>query len=681
MTGRSRSILVTGSSGYVGAVVVPLLLEAGYSVTRSDTGWFNDAVTGSDFSLLDKKRLEHFDIVIHLAGVSDDKLSNAFPDEAYRSNHTATAAFASRCKAAGVKRFILASSAAVYGNTSGAATEDHKTNPETHYSRSKLAAEQALLADCCENFTAVCLRFGSAYGFSPSPREDLVLNRLTLNAIEQGEIRLATDGRCYRPFLHINDMVAAIAHAATNNKVGLTHGIYNVSHPQGNLRVEQAVILLAKATGATVLDAVDKPDPRCYQIDSTRFVDTGFEFQWPLDKGLALLNSQMRSYQPIAQPDRVGTLAKQLSTDKENSDQIPSISPSRLPENAQAFYLNDINQITQQSRYRLAGGFCTAASERLKKAYSATADHDVLMMRSGTDALVRALQVLDLGVNSKIAMPDQCFHAVATAALTIGATPVFIDVRADDFNLDAEKLARAFESESIDAVIAVDNYGTPADWAAIAAVARSHKVPFIIDACESLGASRANQSALDHADIVVLSFSFTKPIHAAGMGGALIAKRHLTEIIETRQSMLYRQIRLPEINAAYLVRAWDQLQENIDHLRRIYTHYQQAAEMNNCSAQKEYGISTRIHAPFLVPVDWSDELRDQLVTQLGSKGVMAATQFACQAELLEQGVPCPVSANIATRVVTLPSGGGLAMADAERAAEVFAMEVARINGR
>jgi len=487
-----------------------------------------------------------------------------------------------------------------------------------------------------QQFSVACLRFGSAYGDSPEPREDLVLNRLAKRAIASGEIGLFSDGKSYRPFVHVDDIAAALVHAVACTDLTSSHNIFNVSHPQGNLSVGRAVEILAKASDANLLEPHDKPDPRSYQLNTDRFIATGFTYQWPIDKGLGLLVRQLK-YQSTIEPeqDRVKKLGSVFDAEGQSpTGHIASVSPSTLNNHSTAGYLSDVSSIIQRSSYRLAGAHSCTAAELLLREYQASDTRHALTFRSGTDALTRALQVLGVKAGSTVAMPDQCFHAVAVSVLSLGAKPVLIDTRADDFNLDAQALDKTLANQAVDCVIAVDNYGTPADWQSLAAVGRKYNVPLIVDACESLGARRHKQQVMESADVVVVSFSFTKPIHAAGMGGALIANRALTKIIETDETYLYRQLRLPEINAAYLVNAWKELHTNINHLRDIYATYNEVIQRYGFTAQKEYGISTRIHAPFLTPKGWSTQDRDQLIEIIGKSGISVAKQFACQSQLL-----------------------------------------------
>ena len=227
------------------------------------------------------------------------------------------------------------------------------------------------------------------------------------------------------------------------------------------------------------------------------------------------------------------------------------------------------------------------------------------------------------------------------------------------------------EAGGVTAVVAVDNYGTPADWTSLGEACRTARVPLILDACESLGARRSEGPAVADADLIAVSFSFTKPVHAAGMGGALIGPAALINAAASDPRHLVRQTMLPEVNAAYLVRAWPRLADNIARLRENYSCYQEVLEPLGFRPQVEYGTSTRLHAPFLIPVDapWR---RDEFLEALNTAGVGAAAQFPSQSNLLGMGSTCPTAADIAARVVSLPSGAGLGAGDAPRVANLVA---------
>ena len=158
-------VLVTGHTGYIGAVMVPMLLEAKHEVTGLDTDFF----AGCDFNggLVDVPAvrkdirdvavadLKGFDAVIHLAALSNDPLSDLNPECTYDINHRASVRLAELAKAAGVPRFLFSSSCSLYGMSPGAdyLTEDASFNPVTPYGESKVLVERDVSGLADDNFS------------------------------------------------------------------------------------------------------------------------------------------------------------------------------------------------------------------------------------------------------------------------------------------------------------------------------------------------------------------------------------------------------------------------------------------------------------------------------------------------------------------------------------------------
>lgn len=672
--GRPLNVLVTGHRGFLGSVLVSSLIESGHDVVGVDAGWFRPGVQQDAYDLTTRD-LEAYDAVVHLAGFSDDQLAAAHPDAARASNTYQTAAFAGRCAAAGVGRFILASSAAVYGSSPYPVSEVADTTPLSVYSASKLAAEAAIEALARPGFTPVVLRFGSGFGWSPAPRFDLLVNKLTLVGLREGRIGLHSDGSSHRPFVHVVDMARAVAHVLKADLGGEGPHRFNVVHPEGNRTAGEVVELVAAAVGA-VLDPPGRlRDARDYQLDPTALLATGFGFRWPLERGITSLARHLRheGTEDPAPWDRVARLDPRLVVDvgaegPGSRRHIPLVSPALLDLGANQAFLGEVATITETSRYRVTGGATDRAGELVGAAFDLAAHQRALLLRSGTDALTRALQLSGVDAGDRVVVPDHAFHAVVATVRSIGAVPVFADIDPFDFNVTPDAVARLLAgNDRVAAVVAVDNYGTPADWAGLARVCRAAAVPLVVDACESLGSSRPDASVAACADLVAVSFSFTKPVHAAGMGGALLGPIDRLDELAAEPGWLVRQAMLPELNAAYLVRAWPDLPRNLQRLRAHYEVYRRELEPLGFMAQGERGFSTRIHAPFLLPVGspWS---RDAFLAALADEGVGAAAQFPSQSRLFGLNADCPVSADVDARVVSLPSGAGLAPELAKQAA-------------
>ncbi len=334
---------------------------------------------------------------------------------------------------------------------------------------------------------------------------------------------------------------------------------------------------------------------------------------------------------------------------------IPLVSPSRPTDNQRTRYVGAVHSILAASRYRVGDGAARDVEQLLGAELELPASWGVAALRSGTDSLIRALRLVGVGPGRTVVVPDNAFHAVAASVLSVGAEPVFADVDPAAWNLSPSAVAEILETTPVHAVVAVDNYGTPAPLAELAHVVKSRGIPLILDACESLGAERPNASVV-LADAIVVSFSFTKPIHAVGMGGALAAPQELVSRCWHEAALLSSQFRMPEMNAAFLIETWDDLGQNVDRLRDIYARYTEALRPSGFEPQHEADRSTRIHAPFLAPPGLRG---DELVAALAARDIESRSMFRSQSRLFDMGSPPSVAAEVDQRILCLPSGVGL----------------------
>lgn len=216
-----RTVLVTGGAGYVGAVLVPKLLERGYNVKVLDLLIFgenvlNGAGNNSRLQIIkgdirDKellaRTLKGCDAVIHLACISNDPSFELNPSVSRSINYEAFEPLVKISKERGVRRFIYASTSSVYGVSSAKnVTEDHPLVPLTDYNKYKALCEPILLNEQSPDFTTVIIRPATICGYSPRQRLDLTVNILTNHAVNNGCITVF-GGQQMRPNIHIEDIV------------------------------------------------------------------------------------------------------------------------------------------------------------------------------------------------------------------------------------------------------------------------------------------------------------------------------------------------------------------------------------------------------------------------------------------------------------------------------------------
>lgn len=238
-----RKVLVTGGAGYVGAVLVPRLLNAGYLVTVVDLYLYGDVlrdckgnpglkeVKGDirDLELL-KRELKGVDAVIHLACISNDPSYELNPELGKSINYDAFLPLVRASKENGVKRFIYASSSSVYGvKDIPNVTEDVELEPLTDYSKYKALCEGILLKEQTGDFVCLIVRPATVCGYSPRLRLDLTVNILTNHAVNNRMIKVF-GGEQKRPNLHIEDMADFYIQALKWPSEKIAGKIYNVGY-------------------------------------------------------------------------------------------------------------------------------------------------------------------------------------------------------------------------------------------------------------------------------------------------------------------------------------------------------------------------------------------------------------------------------------------------------------------
>jgi nucleoside-diphosphate-sugar epimerase len=228
-----KNILLAGGAGYIGTELCKRLLRLDYQITVIDDLWFGNNLDPAikliqkDIFKVNYKDLEGFDIVIFLAGVSNDPMAEFSPSENFIQNAACPAYLSYESKRAGVKRFIYASSCSVYGYTVDELyDESSPTTCAYPYGISKLQGENGVMQLADEQFSVISLRQGTVCGYSDRMRFDLVVNTMFKNALMHGEITV-NNPSIWRPIFHIQDACSAYIRAiqAPDN----ISGVFNVA--------------------------------------------------------------------------------------------------------------------------------------------------------------------------------------------------------------------------------------------------------------------------------------------------------------------------------------------------------------------------------------------------------------------------------------------------------------------
>jgi len=235
-------LLIAGGAGYLGSALIPKLLERQYTVDVVDLFWFGNhlppetGVVNADIFSLQVADLDGYDQVVFLAGLSNDPMAEYSPSKNFVFNAAAPAFLAYMAKKAGARRFVYASSCSVYGYTENELYDETKPVSSVYpYGISKLQGEQAVMNLADDNFSVIALRKGTASGYSPRMRLDLIINTMFAHAIRDGEITVHNPS-IWRPIISIEDAATAYVRAIEANE--RISGIFNVA--SGNYTVGEA---------------------------------------------------------------------------------------------------------------------------------------------------------------------------------------------------------------------------------------------------------------------------------------------------------------------------------------------------------------------------------------------------------------------------------------------------------
>jgi nucleoside-diphosphate-sugar epimerase len=286
---KLRKVLVTGGAGYVGSVLVPQLLRQGYSVRVLDLYLFGEHVLDlvrndpnleqvrgdiRDLAVV-RRAVKGCDAVVHLACISNDPSFDLDPSLGRSINFEAFEPLVALSKAAGVRRFVYASSSSVYGVSEVPdVTENHPLIPLTDYSKYKAQCEPILFARQSSQFTTVVVRPATVCGFSPRQRLDLTVNILTNLAVNTGRITVF-GGSQMRPNIHIADMVdlyLLLLRAPDEVIAGQVFNAGYQNHTVADIAETVRQVVQEEMAGRDLVEIVTTPtdDLRSYHISSDK---------------------------------------------------------------------------------------------------------------------------------------------------------------------------------------------------------------------------------------------------------------------------------------------------------------------------------------------------------------------------------------------------------------------------
>lgn len=301
-------VFVTGGTGYIGRVLVPMLVGKGYDVTAIDREFLNYDDVHSEYTDLginlirddiryfEPSLIRTMDSVVDLAALSNDPIGDLDPLKTWDINYIGRARVARLAKKVGVKRYIVSSSCSVYGFRDDIANEYSTVNPLTTYAQANVEIENDNLRLGDSKFTTTALRLATAFGYSKRMRFDIAINAMTLSAIKTGKIRLMRDGEQYRPFVHVIDISRSIIAALNSEEELVNRQIFNVGSEHLNVKLKDLASRIGKVISPdAVIEWYGDPDIRSYRADFKKIENTlGFKTGVTIEKGVEEIRDKIK---------------------------------------------------------------------------------------------------------------------------------------------------------------------------------------------------------------------------------------------------------------------------------------------------------------------------------------------------------------------------------------------------
>ena len=298
---RESTVLVVGAAGYCGSIVVSNLLDAGYDVIAFDALLYGahgiaPVADRPGFELVVGDTRDSAELwplltragsVIHLGEIVGDPACDLDPSVTEAINLRATARLVSLAVNAGVSRFVYPSSCSVYGATDHVVDEGDDPNPLSLYARLKRDSEQSVLAHASATFHPTIFRIATAYGLSPRPRFDLVVNILAARAAAEGSIVVQGGGQ-WRPFVHIADVAGLLAGTLERPAAAVSGQVFNLGSNTQNYTIAEVADIVQQELPAVRVLVSDSVDRRNYRVSFDRVGDVlGFTPTRTVAEGVA----------------------------------------------------------------------------------------------------------------------------------------------------------------------------------------------------------------------------------------------------------------------------------------------------------------------------------------------------------------------------------------------------------
>ena len=335
-------VLVTGAGGYIGTALSAALIRGRHDVTAVDLMVFGEealapllasrrlTIVRNDIRNLTPRAFQDIDVVFDLAALSNDPTGDLDPTLTESINCSGRIHVARCAKAAGVKRYVLASSCSVYGRGNGHILDEASMpDPLTTYARANLQAEVETLALGDDDLACSVLRIATVFGLSRRMRFDLVVNRMTLDAFKHRKVYVSGGGDQWRPLVHVRDVARAFVALLNARRDKVAGEIFNVGDANYQMLSIGGMVLDTLPFPAGLEVAPEEADKRNYKVSFDKMNRTlGFRAEVTLREGIREVHEALKAgfvlvtpqtdtvtwYRAILEADSAGRLAFNLQS-------------------------------------------------------------------------------------------------------------------------------------------------------------------------------------------------------------------------------------------------------------------------------------------------------------------------------------------------------------------------------